>query len=183
LYRVAWDGAKAHLTPVGSITLTPTSANRFMFTWNLEGQSGSEAFNQLARFGDCPALNGAPTNLDGAWYAPTLSGYGMQVLALPEQQFNLFFFYDELGIARWGVGNTGPFSAASTFDFRQNSGFCPSCTYTPVTYQALGTATIDFSDAGSGTLSTAFALQPPLSGTWVTSRPMVRLTGSAACSP
>lgn len=181
LYRVAWDGSKAHLTPVGSVTLTPTADNQFVFTWNLEGRTGSEAFNQLARFGDCPTFNGVITNLNGAWYAPSLSGYGMDVLALPEQQFNLFYLYDSFGLARWGVGNSLPFTANSTLAFRQNTGFCPSCAYTPVTSQPLGTATIDYTSSSTGNLATNFVLQPPLTGTWNTNRPMTRLTGSSAC--
>jgi hypothetical protein len=131
LYRVAWDGGSNRLTEVGSVTLTPIATNRFAFTWNLEGQTGSEVFDQLARLGDCPAFNGVSTNFDGAWYAPAQGGYGMDVLALPEQQFNLFYFYDDLGLARWGVGSSLPFASNSTFSFNQNSGFCPSCAYSP----------------------------------------------------
>ncbi|TLY49761.1 MAG: hypothetical protein E6K53_12675 [Gammaproteobacteria bacterium] len=153
-----------------------------MFTWSLEGQSGSERFVQLARTGDCPNFNGAMTNFTGAWYAPTLSGYGMDVLSLPEQQFDVFYFYDDLGLARWGVGSSLPFAASSTLTFNQNTGFCPSCAYAPVTKQPLGTINVDYASATGGNFSTNLVLQPPLSGSWVTNKPMVRLTGSPACT-
>ena len=181
LYRVAWDGGKARLSQVGDITLTPIATNHFLFTWRLEGQSGSERFVQLARTGACPDFNGEATNFTGAWYAPTLSGYGMDVLSLPEQQFDVFYFYDAFGLARWGVGSSLPFSANSTLAFTQNTGFCPSCAYTPVTKQPLGTVNADYTSAASGNLSTNLVLQPPLSGSWITNKPMVRLTGSATC--
>jgi hypothetical protein len=161
--------------------LTPVATNEFMFTWDLEGRSGSERFTQLARTGDCPVFNGVPTNFTGAWFAPTLSGYGMDVLSLPEQQFATFYFYDDLGLARWGVGSSLPFAASSTLTFNQNTGFCPGCAYTPVTAHPLGTVNVDYTGAASGNLSSNLLLQPPLSGSWITNKPMVRLTGSSAC--
>jgi hypothetical protein len=181
LYRADWDGAKAHLTQVGDITLTPIANNEFMFTWHLEGRSGSERFTQLGRTA-CPSFNGEATNFTGAWYAPTLSGYGMDVLAMPEQQFVAFYFYDDLGIARWGVGGSGPFAASSTLSLTQTSGFCPSCTYTSVTSQPLGTVDVAYTDAKSGSISSSVQLNPPLSGSWNYTRPLVRLTGSPACA-
>ena len=180
LYRVAWDG-KAHLTQVGSVLLTPTAENRFIFTWYLEDKSGSEVFDQLARSGDCPNFNGVATNFSGAWYAPALSGYGMDVLALPEQQFNLFYLYDDLGIARWGVGSSLPFLTATTMNFRQNTGFCPSCAVAPISYQSIGSVKIDYASDSTGNLATTLQLQPPLSGSWITNQPMQRLTGTTAC--
>ena len=181
LYRVAWDGSKARLTQVGDITLTPIATNEFMFTWTLEGQSGSERFVGLARNGACPQFNGVTTNFTGAWYAPTLSGYGMDVLSLPEQQFNTFYFYDDLGLARWGVGSSLPFATNSTMTFNQNTGFCPNCAVAPITAQTLGTIDIDYASSSNGNLSTNLVLKAPLSGTWSYSRPMSRLTGSSAC--
>lgn len=180
LYRVAWDG-KAHLTQVGDVLLTPTAENRFIFTWYLEDKAGSEVFVPLARSGDCPNLSGVSTNLNGAWYAPALSGYGMDVLALPEQQFNLLYLYDDLGIARWSVGNSLPFLVSTSMSFRQNTGFCPSCVVAPISSQAIGTVNIDYASDSTGNLATMLQLQPPLSGNWITDQPMRRLTGSTAC--
>jgi len=180
LYRVAWNGS-AHLTQVGTVLLTPTAENRFIFTWYLEDKAGSEVFVQLARNGDCPNVGGVATNLSGAWYAPALSGYGMDVLALPEQQFNLFYLYDDLGIARWSVGNSLPFLTSTTMNFRQNTGFCPSCAVTPISSQPIGTVNIDYASDSTGNLVTMLQLQLPLSGNWITDQPMRRLTGSAAC--
>ena len=182
LYRSAWDGSKHALTRVGTVLLTPTAANQFVFTWYLEDKSGSESFDVLARTGACPSLNGTPTNLTGAWYPPALSGSGIDVLALPEQQFDVFYLYDQLGIARWGVGNTLPFLANATMDFRQNSGFCPACAFVPVQSQPLGSLTIAYDSDSSGRLATDFQLRPPLSGNWITDQPMRRLTGAAACT-
>ncbi|HEY8011349.1 MAG TPA: hypothetical protein VIE67_10160 [Rudaea sp.] len=182
LYRSAWNGSKNALTRVGTVLLTPTAANQFVFTWYLEDKSGSESFGLLARTGACPSLNGTPTNLTGAWYPPALSGSGIDVLALPEQQFDVFYLYDQLGIARWGVGNTLPFLANAAMDFRQTRGFCPACIYVPIAAQPLGSVTLVYDSASSGHLVTDFLLKPPLSGSWNTDQPMRRLTGAAACT-
>ncbi len=183
LYRSAWSGSGYALTRVGSVLLTPTATNKFIFTWYLEDKAGSEVFDILARTGACPRFNGQTTNFTGAWYAPMLSGYGMDVLALPEQQFNLFYLYDDIGIARWGVGNSLPFLASTAMGFRQGSGFCPTCTYNPPTFQSMGSVNIDYASNHGGNLATNLQLQPPLSGTWITNQAMQRLTGSSACTP
>jgi len=106
----------------------------------------------------------------------------MDVLALPEQQFDLLYFYDSFELARWGVGNSLPFASSSTLAFRQNSGFCPACVFTTVTFQPLGTVDVTYGDAFGGNLSTNLVLQPPLKGIWAFNRPMVRLTGQSACT-
>lgn len=180
LYRVAWNGSAGTPTQVGYVSLTPTATNRFMFTWYLEGEQGSEAFELLAPAHSCPDLGGVPTNLAGNWFAPAQSGYGVDVIALPDQQFDLAYFYDSLGIARWGIG-AAPFAQNSTLGMLQSSGFCPLCASKPVTTQPLGPMSMDFANAGNGNLAMGFALKAPLIGNWTVAQPMLRLTGSAAC--
>jgi len=184
LLRVNWNGTKVNsATAVGTVTLTRVSDSDMMFSWHLDGQAGSERLSRLGA-GPCPNFNNMPTNFTGTWYAPAQSGYGMDVLALPDQLFTAFYFYDALGVARWGVGTAQPFAVSNTFNLTQSSGFCPACEYRKVTTQPLGTMTIDYADAGSGSLSAQLTLQPPLSGTWTVDRQMLaRLTGSpSACA-
>jgi hypothetical protein len=64
----------------------------------------------------------------------------------------------------------------------QSSGFCPACDYTPVTTQALGPMTINFTaDASRGTFITNFTFKAPLEGTFNVHVPIIRLTGSNTC--
>jgi hypothetical protein len=184
LYRATWDPIRKDFVRtqiVGSVSLTPTSENNMMFSWQLEGQSGSEAFTLLARTGACPTVNGAVTNFNGNWFAPTESGYGVDVLALPEQQFDTFYLYDSLGNPVWVIGANSPFSASSTLDLVQSTGFCPLCTWQPLTTRPAGSMTISYASATSGQLSTAITLNAPLSGTWNENRGTLRLTGAPAC--
>jgi subtilisin family serine protease len=183
LYRVNWDGAKVNWRAiVGDVQLTPVSASDVMFSWHLDGLAGSERFTRLGA-GPCPNFNGATTNFTGAWYAPAQSGYGMDVLALPDLQFNAFYFYDTLGLARWGSGSASPFAPGNTINLTQNSGFCPICAYVKVTSQPLGTLTVNYNSAANGTYSTNINLQPPLAGAWNINQPIARLTGSSVCPP
>jgi len=184
LLRVNWDGTKVNSsTVVGAVSLARIDANDFMFSWILDGQSGSERFTRLGA-GGCPNFDGAATNFNGAWYVPAQSGYGMDVLALPGQLFSTFYFYDALGFARWGIGTASPFASADTIQLTQSSGFCPVCEYRRITTQPLGTMTVGYSAATSGSLSANLTLQPPLSGSWtVDQQTLARLTGSpSACT-
>lgn len=181
LYQVSWDGNVGTPTQVGYVELVPTATNRLMFTWHLGDASGSETFELLASGKTCASANGVATNFSGNWFAPSQAGYGVDVLGLPDQQFDVFYFYDASGIARWGIG-AAPFATNSTLDMLQSSGFCPLCDYTPVTTQALGPMTINFTaDASSGTFVTNFTFKAPLEGTFNIDKPIIRLTGSNTC--
>jgi len=185
LMRVTWSGTKINsATQVGSVRLTRINDSDITFSWLLDGKAGSERFTRLGA-GACPNFNGMPTNFNGAWYVPTQSGYGLDALALADQLFTAFYFYDALGIARWGVGAAQPFAPWNAMTLTQSNGFCPVCDYRKVTAQPLGTMSINYTDASSGKLSMNLTLQSPLSGTWtVDQQTLVRLTGlPSACTP
>jgi subtilisin family serine protease len=181
LYRAAWDGAAHTIKQVGDVILTPITDNETVFSWHLDGQAGTEIFSQLGA-GPCVTVSNAPTNLNGAWYAPSQSGYGMDVLALPDQEFDAFYFYDALGIPRWGLGQGAPFASSITMNATQSSGFCPTCAFTAITTQPLGTLTVNFANGTTGNYATDFTLKAPMSGTWNINLPINRLTGSSACT-
>jgi hypothetical protein len=181
LYQVSWDGSVGTPTQVGYVELVPTATNRLMFTWHLADASGSETFELLASGKTCVSVDGVATNFSGNWFAPSQAGYGVDVLGLPDQQFDVFYFYDAAGTGRWGIG-AAPFATNSTLDMLQSSGFCPVCDYMPVTTQALGPMTINFTaDASRGTFITNFTFKAPLEGTFNVHVPIIRLTGSNTC--
>jgi subtilisin family serine protease len=180
--RINWNGASVNTVAiVGDVILTPIDATSFMYSWHLDGQTGSEHFSLLGT-NACVTFNGQPAKFDGNWYAPTQSGYGMDVLALPDLQFDAFYLYDSLGIARWVAGSSTPFAASTTMDMNQLTGFCPLCAYTGAAAQKVGTMSVNYASTTSGTYSTNFNLLAPLSGAWNINQPISRLTGSPACS-
>jgi len=182
LARINWNGSTVNAVAiVGDVILTPIDATSFMYSWHLDGQTGSERFSLLGT-NACVTFNGAPAKFDGNWYAPTQSGYGMDVLALPDQQSDAFYLYDSLGIARWVAGSASPFAASTTMDMYQITGFCPLCAYTGASPHKIGSMSVNYSSTTSGTYSTNFNLLAPLSGTWNINQPISRLTGSPACS-
>jgi hypothetical protein len=183
LLRVTWDGSTLSDYPnVGDVTLTPIDGDDLMFTWNLFGVRGSERFTVLSR-NACVPVAGQSAGLAGQWYAPAQSGYGMDVIAEPQQQFDAFYLYDALGEPRWLVGSASPFAPAMSIPMNQVSGFCPTCAYVPTTLQPVGTLDVSYANALSGTFSTNINLAPPLSGTFNINQPMSRLTGSPTCAP
>jgi subtilisin family serine protease len=182
LARINWNGSAVNAaTIVGDVILTPIDATSFIYSWHLDGQTGSERFSLLGT-NACVTFNNQPAKFDGNWFAPTQSGYGMDVLALPDQQFDAFYLYDNLGIARWAAGSASPFAANTTMDMYQLTGFCPLCAYTGASPHKIGSMTVNYSSATNGTYSTSFNLLPPLSGAWNINQPISRLTGSPVCS-
>ncbi|HXD83264.1 MAG TPA: S8 family serine peptidase [Rudaea sp.] len=187
LGRVNWNGsAVGQVVIVGDATLTPIDANSHMFSWHLFGQTGSEHFVLLGA-NQCVAFNGAQADFTGQWYAPTQSGYGMDVLGIPDNpagasfQFDAFYFYDALGQPRWAAGSSSPFQPQTQLTMNQIGGFCPLCAAVQTTPRPIGTLNLNFTSAMQGSYSTNLTLLSPLSGSWNINQPIVRLTGSPTC--
>lgn len=187
LGRITWNGATVgQVAIVGDVTLTPVDANGHMFSWHLFGQAGSEHFVLLG-VDQCVSFNGAQADFTGQWYAPTQSGYGMDVLAVPDSsagasfQFDAFYFYDALGQPRWAAGSSSPFGSQSTLSLNQIGGFCPLCAAVPTTPRPIGTLNVNFSSASQGSYSANLTLLSPLSGGWNINQPIMRLTGTPTC--
>lgn len=185
LYLAAWDGQSYRLAAVvGSVELVPTGTNEFMFTWQLEGRAGSEAFELVAPNDACPTLDGSKTNLSANWYPPVQPGYGIDVLALSDHQAEVFYLYDSQGQARWVYGDASAAAGNASASLDQFSGFCPTCAYPGgIVPTHVGTLNLHFDDWLSGHMQASITLQPPLSGSWNVDQAMARLTGiTAPCS-
>jgi subtilisin family serine protease len=188
LFRVNWNGTATNaISVIGEVIVTPVDASGFMFSWHMNGTSGSEHFVQLAP-STCVDFNGSQANFTGQWYAPTQSGYGMDVLAVPasgssdSQQFDVLYFYDGLGNPVWAAGSASPFAASTAFTMNQLKGFCPACAYAPTVPSPIGSFTVDYTSASAGSYSSDLKLLAPLSGSWIIDKPTTRLTGASACT-
>jgi subtilisin family serine protease len=177
--RFNWDGSKATGTRVGQVQLELIDTDHVTFSWNLDGESGSEPMGWLAGSG-CPQVNGAPAALTGLWYHPAKSGFGYSVIANAGLESNGAYFYDGQGVARWALGNASPFGAAMTLEQR-TSGFCPLCDKTTPVAASIGTLTRNFTSATAGTMAVDLTLQPPLAGTWTVNLPVQRISDALVC--
>ena len=131
IVRTTWNGSQALRVENGSATISPTATNEFVFSYNIDGETGSEA---LRRFGGgCPNLAGSPLNVSALWFNPARSGSGYAVQMFPNYEFYAMFVFDGLGQPRFLTAEQ-PFvnSATSTLSsgLLQNVGFCPLCTRT-----------------------------------------------------
>ncbi|MCE7951475.1 MAG: hypothetical protein DYH18_10290 [Xanthomonadales bacterium PRO7] len=182
LFSDNWDGTHVNSYSVlGDVILTPIDANNLEFSWHLHGDAGSERFTRIGPAAACVDTGSVQANLNGQWYAPTQSGYGMDVLALPGFQQDTFYLYDALGMPRWIAGSTNSTMGSNTLSMYQIGGFCPSCDWLATQPLQVGTMTTSFTSGTQGTYATQIQLVPPLSGNWNINQPIVRLTGSPTC--
>ena len=181
IFRSAWNGSRNHLTPVGEATVTPRSSSAFTFSYTLDGETGSEAYESFG--GGCPTFAGAPLNVSGHWFDPAKAGTGYSVQLFPDYEFYTVFGYDAQGVPRYLVAERGGIGAATqTLTLEQNTGACPLCTRTgnPVR-STVGTLTRTF---GNGTLqrielSGAFTAGVP--GRWAANDAVIPLGGLQGC--
>jgi subtilisin family serine protease len=163
LFRSAWNGTANNLVQVGSATIAPTAGDQFVFSYNLDGQTGSEPFVNFGR--GCPSLSGSPLNVSSHWFNPARSGTGYSVQMIGGYEFYAAFVYDGAGVARFLVGENPTFGGASaTLSLEQLNGFCPLCTRTAnPSRTSIGTWSRTFS---GGTISNF-----TLNGTYVNGAP------------
>lgn len=183
LLRIQWHNGTTTSRVVGSVRVTELGklggADRIVFSWNLDGDSGSETMERLGGTG-CPA--GFEGN-NGMWFAPTLSGYGYTVTYFPNYEFIPVYLYDGQGNPRWLAGEKAGFSAADTpIPLSQTRGFCPLCDRAgnPSRSNA-GTMTRRFAGNRISGLALNAQFAAPLSGTWVQDRPVSLLTEPSPC--
>jgi hypothetical protein len=163
IFRSAWNGSSNFLTPVGEATVTPRSTSAFTFSYTLDGETGSEAYENFG--GGCPTFAGAPLNASGHWFDPARAGSGYSVQLFPNYEFYTVFGYDAQGVPRYLIAERSGIGAATeTLTLAQNTGACPLCNRTgnPVR-STVGTLT---RTVGSGTLQ-----RIQLSGTYTAGVP------------
>jgi subtilisin family serine protease len=188
LYRVTWGEDAPTATVVGQVILTPIANDRLTFSWYLEGRSGSEPLRLLATGSCVTLLSGNPLSLTGAWYEPSRSGYGANILARPDLESDTVYLYDSAGLPRWLIASAAPFGQTNK-TLAQLQGFCPDCTAIPTTSRNVGAINTTFSQpnatgANTGNWNITADFLAPLSGAWrSTSASTVLLTGAESCVP
>jgi subtilisin family serine protease len=186
LYRAAWNGTSNTLVEVGSVTVSPTAANEFTFSYNLDGETGSEAFRNFG--GGCPSLSGSPLNVSSHWFNPARAGTGYSVQMFPNYEYYAIFVYDGLGVPRFLTVERPSFGGASaTGTLEQLGGFCPLCARTASpTRSAIGTFSRTFSGGTFSNLTLNGTYVNGVPGTWSANESVIGLGGTAGlqgCTP
>lgn len=166
IFRSAWQGAGNVLTPIGDATATLVANDDLRFSYNIDGESGSE---RLSAFGfGCPTTNGTPVDASGLWFDPRRAGTGYSVQLFPNYEFYAAFGYDANGVARFVTAELPRFGAAvETIPMTQQRGFCPLCNWTgsPIrTTVGSLTRTINANQLQRIQINAPFAA--PLRGAW-----------------
>lgn len=175
--RYAWSGVSASATRVGEAVLTFADATHFTFSWNIDGDSGSEPYTWIDG-GACP--DGAIDDLTGSWFAPAQPGYGFSINAYAGLETNAAYFYDDQGVARWVFGAVAPFGG-DTVVLSQYQGPCPLCPYSAPVATPVGSFVRGYSSDSTGSAALDIELVAPLSGSWSTSASIDKLTGALGC--
>jgi hypothetical protein len=183
IYRSAWNGSSNFLTPVGEATVTPRSTSAFTFSYTLDGETGSEAYENFG--GGCPTFAGAPLNASGHWFDPARAGSGYSVQLFPNYEFYTVFGYDARGVARYLLAErNGAGPATETLPLGQNAGFCPLCARSGnPTRTQVGTIERRFANGTlSGfTLNASYVGSVP--GTWAANDAVTGLGERQGCTP
>lgn len=128
LYRSTWYGRSNRLVDVGRGSLMPDGTGGVIFSYSLDGQSGSEAYSWFD--GGCPRIGGRQINASGHWFDPARAGSGFSIQMFPNYEFYLAFVYDAQGQPRFLVAEAGSADAeARELPLQQTTGACPFCTY------------------------------------------------------
>lgn len=106
LLSARWNGSAAALTQVGTIGLRVHEDDRAEFSWNLDGNTGSEPFERLRYAASVPA-----SNLTGIYHHATQTGWGLSFEVQGSTAAAVLYFYDGSGFPRWALG-TGPLAAS-----------------------------------------------------------------------
>ena len=170
MFRVGWDGSQTHSTQVGRMVVTPMDPTTMVFSYNLDGDSGTERLVRLGGAG-CPTSQGAPLDATGHWFSPGLNGFGYSAQFEPDQEIYTTYLYDAAGVARWLIGAKPWNEAVTQLGLEQITGSCPTCGYAATRSVATGQLTRTLGENGDGKrglthLAVVAPLLAPLAGEW-----------------
>ncbi|GAB2504563.1 M12 family metallo-peptidase [Arenimonas alkanexedens] len=175
IFRIGWNGSNGTETQIGNLVVTPVSVNEMEFSYNIDGEAGSEPMARLGGSTGCPVLAGQPLDATGHWYSPSLPGFGYSAQFEVDQEVYTSYMYDGQGIARWLIGNKTWPEAGASLPIGQLTGFCPTCGVMPVVPVAVGQLTRSFGVNQDGRrgltqIGVTATFVPPLTGSWNESR-------------
>ncbi|MEP7069436.1 MAG: hypothetical protein ABI789_09360 [Usitatibacter sp.] len=154
----AYDGTRfAANPPVGSATLTFTSATTATLAYTLNGASGTKSITRQP-FGD--PTNSTPVGMYGDlwWGGSAQNGWGVAISQQYRTLFSVWYTYDASGKTVWYVIPGGAWTAANVFTgaaYRTTGSPWAGAAYNPAALnaQSAGTVTFTFTDINTGVMS------------------------------
>jgi len=178
LLRFGWNGSAAVPTEVGEAVVSLIDGESVRFSWNLDGESGSETYRRIGA-GACPS---GGLDLNGTWYPPQRSGIGFSITAGTGIESQAVYLYDDRGIARWLAGSTAPFGA-ERIPLLALSGSCPLCDYRAPQATAAGELRRSYLANGrEGHIGLSVTLPTAIAGSWDLDLPVQKLTSPVGCA-
>ena len=149
LFRFTRDAqtGRANAQAIGSLGLNVVDARHATFNWQIGTRNGQESVIPVA-------TSSAPTVPDrtGIWFDPRESGWGLSIGSEGPAAGVVVYFYDHEQQPRWVTG-AGVNTANQSIAVRSFRGFCPDCTFTPVTSMPSGDVNLTFAGTRNATLS------------------------------
>ena len=186
IWRSTWNGRANRLVPVGEATLVPNAAptpGGFVFSYTLDGESGSEAFVDFG--GSCPSVEGTRIDTAGHWFDPARAGSGYSVQLFPDYEFYAAFVYDDRGVARFLAAERGELGGAvSALDLQQLAGSCPLCVRNGApTRTTIGRLQRTLAGGRLSRITLDGAFANGTTGRWTVDDAVVPLGGLQGCGP
>ena len=161
LYRVSggtpptapWNGSGKVVSQVGSATLSFANADNASFSFSIDGIAGSKSITrQIFATGGTPAVD-----YSDLWWNPDESGWGVALTQQVNTIFATWYAYDATGRAIWYVASDCAIvgSGCSGVLYRVSGGSPLTAPWNGANrvVTAVGTLSINFSDASNGTLN------------------------------
>jgi hypothetical protein len=186
LFRVGWNGSSTTSTEIGQMMVTPTGNTSMVFSYNLDGDSGTEKMVRLGGGSGCPTSQGAPLDATGHWFSPSLSGFGYSAQYEPTQEIYAAYLYDAAGVARWLIGAKPWNESVGQVSLEQLQGSCPTCGFAATSSTPTGTLTRTLGTNADGKrgltqITISSPLLAPLAGGWSQSRATAPLSARRNC--
>lgn len=150
LLQFTWNNASNSIAgqeTVGSVSLDFHDPTRAIFTWDVNGNNGSEPVEHLIFDTGFP-----DRDLTGQYFDASEGGWGFTVSSQGDTHVGVIYFYDEAGNATWVLG-VAPDTGQTTLEFPMlqfRPGFAPYKTVIPLANMPAGTFQFTPASAAKG---------------------------------
>jgi hypothetical protein len=150
-FGTGFNPANVHATNVGTVQVNFSGVNNATMTYTTGGQTRTVAIvRQPLASGTTPAA----VDYTDLWWNPDESGWGMAMAQQYGITFMAWYVYDATGKPMWYVATGAMSGSSATATLYRTTGpvFGPTFDPTAVQAFAVGTVTVEFTDANNATL-------------------------------
>ncbi len=168
LYHYTWNAETSTTSSslIGSVNVEFTDITHAIFSWTINGKSGSEPIVYSTFAEEMSPAN----NYTGTWYVETIPGYGFSFVHHGDTLVAIHYLYDDNGEPIWALGaaNIPGFTSGVpvSLDMDTFTGSCPNCPFEAPVAAPAGTLSITFTSPNAGTLSASISQTTPVDVEW-----------------